>query len=198
MNNRITRFGIATAASAWLALAADPACADEWMEPSPMAALPASAVALEALALIGVPYRYGGDDPARGLDCSGLVRYVFRGAGLDLPRQSEAIARLGTNVARHALEVGDLVFFNTRGRRYSHVGVYIGDGRFVHAPARRGQVRVEEMDNRYWLARFNGARRLQPAMQASIRATVAAEADATVSDATSRPDPHPDAGGSGR
>jgi hypothetical protein len=187
MRHWITRFGFAAVAGAWLALAAMPARADDWIDPRASADFPASQVVLEALALLGVPYRWGGDDPSRGLDCSGLVRHVFRSVGLDLPRQSEAIARFGAQVARHALETGDLVFFNTRGRRYSHVGIYIGDGRFVHAPARRGQVRVEEMDNRYWQARFNGARRLQASMQAvaaaeqsAVAAAGPVEAEATI------------------
>ena len=118
-------------------------------------------LAMQALTHLGVPYRFGGQDPQRGFDCSGLVRHVAQAAlGLDLPRTAEAMARIGKSVAREALQVGDLVFFNTRGRRYSHVGIYIGEGRFVHAPARRGQVRVEDVDGRYWQTRFNGARRL--------------------------------------
>lgn len=124
---------------------------------------PSSSVdfALQALSHLGVPYRFGGNDPQAGFDCSGLVRFVARSVlGIDLPRTSDAMARVGSVVARDALEVGDLVFFNTRGGANSHVGIYVGDGRFVHAPSRRGQVRVEEVDAAYWRARFNGARRL--------------------------------------
>ena len=117
--------------------------------------------ALQALSHLGVPYRFGGNDPKAGFDCSGLVKFVARSVlGIDLPRTSDAMARVGSAVARDALEVGDLVFFNTRGSVNSHVGIYVGDGRFVHAPSRRGQVRVEEVDSAYWRARFNGARRL--------------------------------------
>lgn len=119
-------------------------------------------LALQALALVGVPYRFGSEDPARGFDCSGLVRHVVRAVlGRDLPRSSEAIARVGQSVRADALQGGDLVFFNTRGHRNSHVGIYIGDGRFVHAPARNGLVRVEVLADRYWRTRFNGARRVQ-------------------------------------
>ncbi len=119
---------------------------------------------MTALTLLGVPYRFGGDDPARGLDCSGLVRHVFRvSAGLDLPRRSEEIARAGADVPRTGLQAGDLVFFDTLDRPYSHVGIYLGDGRFVHAPARRGVVRIEPMDAGYWERRYNGARRLSAA-----------------------------------
>lgn len=120
-------------------------------------------VAVRALAHLGAPYRYGGDDPSRGFDCSGLVRYVFLDAlGLALPRRSHEIVRSGLAVERERLQPGDLVFFNTLGRMFSHVGIYIGDGRFVHAPARRGQVRVNGLDEPYWAARFNGARRIAP------------------------------------
>jgi cell wall-associated NlpC family hydrolase len=121
----------------------------------------AAEVVLSALGLVGVPYRYGGSDPASGLDCSGLVQYAVRAAtGLLLPRQTEAISRSGIAVDAAQLQPGDLVFFNTLGRPFSHVGVYLGDQQFVHAPARRGQVRIEPLTHAYWKDRFNGARRL--------------------------------------
>ena len=117
---------------------------------------------VRALALVDSPYRYGGRTPA-GFDCSGFVGYVFAEAsGLVLPRRSEDIVRLGDPLERERLVAGDLVFFNTLGRRYSHVGIYIGDGRFVHAPARGGRVRVERIGDPYWRARYNAARRLGP------------------------------------
>jgi cell wall-associated NlpC family hydrolase len=120
-------------------------------------------IAVQALALLGVPYRWGGNDPSRGLDCSGLVRHVFKSVGLtELPRRSEEMRRVGAGVARADLRAGDLIFFNTLGHPFSHVAIYVGDGRFVHAPARNGQVRVDAIDDRYWRARFNGARRLTP------------------------------------
>jgi len=116
-------------------------------------------VVVSALALLGSPYRYGGRTPA-GFDCSGFVGYVYgETLGVSLPRRSEDIMRVGTELARDALAPGDLMFFNTLGRRYSHVGIYIGDGRFVHAPARGGRVRVERLADPYWSARYNGARR---------------------------------------
>jgi len=115
---------------------------------------------MRAVALIDAPYRYGGRTPA-GFDCSGFVGHVFReSVGVELPRRSQDLSLLGTAVQRDELEAGDLVFFNTLGRRYSHVGVYLGDGRFVHAPARGGRVRIERLTDRYWVARYNGARRL--------------------------------------
>lgn len=135
-------------------------------------------VAVRALAHLGVPYRYGGDDPSRGFDCSGLVRYVFLDAlGLELPRRSHEIVRSGFAVERERLQPGDLVFFNTLGRAFSHVGIYIGDGRFVHAPARRGQVRVDGLDEPYWAARFNGARRLAPDGDSSAAAPASQAGD---------------------
>jgi hypothetical protein len=139
-------------------------------------------VAMQALALLGVPYRFGSDDPARGLDCSGLVRHVFRAvAALDLPRKAVQQSRVGRRIDRHALRAGDLVFFNTLGYANSHVGVYVGEGRFVHAPAQRGRVRIEGLDEAYWRARFNGARRLgerQPLAPAAVAARPAGRAAA--------------------
>ena len=124
---------------------------------------------VQALALLGTPYRYGGSNPSTGLDCSGLVRHVF-GAVLnrDLPRRSEEISRVGQPVSRAELQPGDLVFFNTLQRAYSHVAIYIGEGRFVHAPAGTGRVRIEGLDDRYWAARFNGARSVLGTLPATV------------------------------
>lgn len=134
-------------------------------------------LALSAIALVGAPYRPGGEDPVSGFDCSGLVRYAARVAlGLQLPRRAEEIGRSGAAVAASQLQPGDLVFFNTLGRPYSHVGVYLGDNRFVHAPTRRGQVRVEAMSQPYWRQRFNGARRLMPAEETRVAAAVSGSA----------------------
>jgi cell wall-associated NlpC family hydrolase len=108
-----------------------------------------------------VRYRYGGGDPDHGFDCSGLVRHLFRKVmGLELPRTSHEISRLGAEVKRPHLQPGDLVFYNTMRRAFSHVGIDLGNGRFIHAPAAGGQVRIEQMETRYWKSRFNGARRL--------------------------------------
>lgn len=116
---------------------------------------------LHALSLIGVHYRRGGDSPDTGFDCSGLVRHVFHEAlGLLLPRSAREISRLGTSVGREDLRPGDLVFFNTLRRSFSHVGIYLGEHRFIHAPATGGEVRIEDMRQRYWTKRFNGARRI--------------------------------------
>ena len=114
-----------------------------------------------ALSYLGVPYRFGGASPRTGFDCSGLVNHVFRQAfGLSLPRTAREIARNGAAVARGELLPGDLVFFNTRGFLNSHVGIYLGDSKFVHAPNSRGRVRIDDLDNTYYRTRFNGARRI--------------------------------------
>jgi len=115
----------------------------------------------QALDLIGVRYRFGGQTPEKGLDCSGLVRYVFEHVtGVTLPRSARDQAKVGENVDPEDLQPGDLVFFNTRRAAYSHVGIYVGDNEFVHAPHKRSSVKIANMDRQYWKKRFNGARRL--------------------------------------
>lgn len=124
----------------------------------------ARGLASTALTYLGIDYSYGGDTPTQGFDCSGLVRYAAeQSLGLKLPRRSADMARLGESIKRNELERGDLVFFNTRGHRFSHVGIYLGEGKFVHAPRTGSQVRVESMNIGYWKKRYNGARRLASA-----------------------------------
>jgi cell wall-associated NlpC family hydrolase len=118
-------------------------------------------VTINALALIGVRYKWGSDSPDKGFDCSGLVTHVFQQvAGIALPRNSQGMSKVGEKVDKTELQPGDLVFFNTRRRPYSHVGIYIGEDRFVHAPRRGGEVEVSSMQGRYWQKRYNGARRV--------------------------------------
>jgi cell wall-associated NlpC family hydrolase len=118
-------------------------------------------LALQALGFLGIRYKYGGNSPATGFDCSGLVRYVVGQAiGLVLPRDSRGISEIGSQVATTELQPGDLVFFNTMRKPYSHVGIYVGDQRFIHAPATGGAVELVNMGERYWQSRFDGARRL--------------------------------------
>jgi cell wall-associated NlpC family hydrolase len=113
-----------------------------------------------ALRALGTRYRYGGTSPETGFDCSGLISHAFEQAGLSLPRTAHAQSRVGKPVKRANLAPGDLVFYNTRNEPYSHVGLYVGNGRFVHAPKPGARVRIERLDTPYWRARFNGARRL--------------------------------------
>jgi len=129
---------------------------------------PSSLFVEEALAHLGVRYKYGGNSPDNGFDCSGLVVFVSEKAmGLKLPRRAEEIARFGQKVSTADLQPGDLVFYNTLRRQYSHVGIYVGDGKFVHAPSSGGVVRVERMEVAYWKKRFNGARRLSSLLASS-------------------------------
>ena len=121
-----------------------------------------SRMAIEALSLIGIHYKRGGNNPEHGLDCSGLVRYVFKESnGKELPRTSAEISKVGERVEKEDLQPGDLVFFKTLKHAFSHVGIYLGDNKFVHAPAAGGKVRIESMDLQYWKKRFNGARRIE-------------------------------------
>ncbi len=121
----------------------------------------AAEVVFRALSLLGVNYRFGGNSPTAGLDCSGLVRLVYSEVtGLNLPRRSDDMSRVGGSVDRSELQPGDLVFFNTLRMPFSHVGIFIGNGQFVHSPSSGSSVRVENMNLSYWQSRFNGARRL--------------------------------------
>lgn len=113
-----------------------------------------------AFALLGTPYRWGGNSPEGGFDCSGLVGYVFRTIGIDLPRVSRAMADEGTKVAsRDALAEGDLVFFGKRGH-IDHVGIYIGEGKFLHAPRTGRDVTVSSLTSGYWAQKYLEARRV--------------------------------------
>jgi len=113
-----------------------------------------------ALALLGTPYRWGGSS-TEGFDCSGLVGYVFRSAlGIELPRVSRQMATSGEKVNRDALSAGDLVFFSRRGKRVDHVGIYVGNGRFVHAPRTGKDVMVSSLTDGYWSRKFTQARRV--------------------------------------
>jgi cell wall-associated NlpC family hydrolase len=115
----------------------------------------------QVLTSLGIDYRNGGRSPKSGFDCSGLVAHVYQEAfGVRLPHNTYAQSKFGSPVGPGELAPGDLVFYNTLNRPYSHVGIYLGDGRFVHAPKSGSQVRVERMQSRYWIERFSGARRI--------------------------------------
>jgi len=118
-------------------------------------------ISIAAVGLVGVPYVYGGNTPKGGFDCSGLIVYVYnKAAGIRLPRTIQLMSTKGRSVENQAPAPGDLVFFNTTGEKYSHAGIYVGQGRFVHAPSAGGTVRLEQIENPYWAARFTEARRL--------------------------------------
>lgn len=131
-------------------------------------------IGLFALSLVGIDYRYGGDTPDRGLDCSGLIRYVFQQVtGVTLPRTAKELSRIGKDIRTAELEPGDLVFFNTRRFAFSHVGIYLGDDRFIHAPSRGGEVGVASLASAYWQKRYNGARRLVGVLPALVPSLIA-------------------------
>lgn len=118
-------------------------------------------VILQGLKLVGVRYRFGGNTEESGLDCSAFVRMAFKDAiGAELPRTAREMSEVGAKISARDLKPGDLVFFNTMRRAFSHVGIYIGDNYFVHAPRAGSEIRVESMDNSYWVKRYNGARRI--------------------------------------
>ena len=117
---------------------------------------------LKALSMIGTPYKFGSNNPAKGLDCSGFVKYVYKvSADITLPRTAHEMSREGRSVAKEELEPGDLVFFNTRKLPNSHVGIYAGNGEFVHASSSHTkEVMVSRLSQEYWARHFNGARRI--------------------------------------
>lgn len=116
-------------------------------------------VVMFALGLMETDYRFGGKNPEAGLDCSGMVSYVFdKAAGLKLSGSAADLARKGRPVSREALRPGDLLFFNVANRPHSHVAIYIGDGRFIHAPSTKGKVKVENLDKPWFASRFEEAR----------------------------------------
>lgn len=136
-----------------------------WPAPAEAPAVGGGDLVIAALNFLDVRYHRGGSSVSEGFDCSGFTRHVVSSVlGITLPRRSAEQAQQAglPPVARQALKPGDLVFFNTLKRAFSHVGIYIGEGRFVHAPRSGQQVRVERMDTPYWSKRFDGARRVAP------------------------------------
>ena len=120
-----------------------------------------SDLTINAMSLLGIKYKRGGDNPENGLDCSGFVRLVFKNTNeADLPRTAKEISNKGDRVDSKDIKPGDLVFFNTLRKSFSHVGIYLGDSKFIHAPSAGGKVRIESMNVAYWKKRFNGARRI--------------------------------------
>jgi len=118
-------------------------------------------VVVAAMSALGTPYRYGGSSYQSGFDCSGFVQTMYQQTmDVSLPRQAADQAEATRRIGKQSLQPGDLVFFNTQRRPYSHVGIYIGDHRFIHSPKSGARVRIEDMRVRYWQQRFNGARRV--------------------------------------
>jgi cell wall-associated NlpC family hydrolase len=154
-------------------------------------------IGLFALSLVGINYRYGGESPERGLDCSGLIRYVFQHVtGVTLPRTTTELSHIGKDIRTPDLEPGDLVFFNTRRLAFSHVGIYIGNDRFIHAPSRGGEVGVASLASAYWQKRYNGARRLVGVLPALMPSLITrAEASVPTESPQSRDDAAADLGG---
>lgn len=132
-----------------------------WAITAPANPAAANAVLMRAISLVGTPYRYGGNTPSGGFDCSGLVNYVYRDMlDLKLPRSSGALAGYqGPRIAPRQLAAADLVFFGSGGN-VSHVGIYVGEGRFVHAPSSGGTVRLDHLDGPYWRDHYSGAKRV--------------------------------------
>lgn len=122
----------------------------------------ASELVVNAMGFLGVPYKRGGNTVETGFDCSGFVRAIYeQSVGLLLPRRAEQQAAATQRIEKNELQPGDLVFFNTMRRAFSHVGIYVGDGKFIHSPKPGAEVRVESMGVSYWQRRFDGARRVQ-------------------------------------
>ena len=138
-----------------------PPAAHDWPQVTPADPAAASSVLMRALGLVGTPYRYGGNTPESGFDCSGLVTYVYRDMlALNLPRTSNELAAIqGPKIAPDRLAAGDLVFFGDKGHVW-HVGIYVGEGRFVHAPSTGGTVRLDQLDGPYWRNHYTGAKRV--------------------------------------
>jgi len=132
-----------------------------WTPVAPADPGAANAVLMRAISLVGTPYRYGGNTPEGGFDCSGLVNYVFRDMlDLRLPRTSRDLyAYQGPRIDPGRLTTGDLVFFGSGGS-VSHVGIYVGEGRFVHAPSTGGTVRLDHLDGAYWRSNYSGSKRV--------------------------------------
>ena len=156
--------GAASALAAPLIVLALAGCASAPKEDAELAAVRASDdVALRAVAhareMLGRPYRFAGETPA-GFDCSGLVRYSYRRAGIVLPRDTQKQRLAATLISPRGLRAGDLLFFDQEGKKASHVGIYLGDGRFIHAPSTGGKVRADPLNADYWKKHFVEARRI--------------------------------------
>jgi len=136
------------------------ACSSSPPMPSGTSAQSGARAAFYASKLIGARYHYGGNNPNKGFDCSGLVQYSYKLAGVQIPRNTRYQFRNSHSVRRSELRKGDLLFFNQEGKRFSHVGIYIGNNKFIHAPSSGKRVRVSTIKNPYWLRHLASTRRL--------------------------------------
>lgn len=161
MRTPLTLFSLVLLVTSTLAYAETPDTESEPTQASLLTSDKNQDLVLYALSLNGVRYKYGGRNVDTGFDCSGFVRYVFaQVAGLTLPHSASTISRSGAQVARSELQPGDLIFFNTLRRAFSHVGIYVGENRFIHASSsKNGYVVVSNLNEKYWTKRFDGARR---------------------------------------
>ena len=138
----------------------------------------ASELVVNAMGFLGVPYRRGGNNAETGFDCSGFVRAMYeQTVGLMLPRRADQQAAATVKIEKTDLQPGDLVFFNTMRRAFSHVGIYVGEGKFIHSPKPGSEVRVEDMRVSYWERRFDGARRVPASQSAQAQAVISAVAE---------------------
>ena len=145
----------------WLTLVTLVGCSTvQEKEPQPLVITPPTPAVKYALSLQGTPYNYGSDTPAQGFDCSGFVKHVYAQQGIKLPRSAYDMALSLPEVQKQKIQAGDLVFFDVNGKPYSHVGIYIKDDQFIHAPSERtGRVLISTIRNNYWQNHYRGARR---------------------------------------
>ncbi|MHB1200420.1 MAG: C40 family peptidase [Polaromonas sp.] len=161
-------------------LLADKGLLTQIRQASQSAASKASALVVDAMGFLGVPYKRGGNTVETGFDCSGFVRAIYeQSVGLLLPRTAEQQAAATERIDKTELRPGDLVFFNTLQRAFSHVGIYVGDGNFIHSPKPGAEVRVENMSVRYWQSRFDGARRVTAVQPTEPTPRAASASDAS-------------------
>lgn len=148
----------------------------------------ASELVVNAMGFLGVPYRRGGNNAETGFDCSGFVRAMYEQTiGLALPRKADQQAAATEKIDRADLQPGDLVFFNTMRRAFSHVGIYVGEGKFIHSPRSGAEVRVEDMGGSYWKRRFDGARRVGHSPKAALPAPLPSAATESIQDRPEEP-----------
>jgi cell wall-associated NlpC family hydrolase len=158
--NSVLKLALAAALTTLLlACSSVPTPAPNWQTTSPLKQEQGNEVVMFAMALMDSGYRFGGSNPESGLDCSGMVSYIYQQAlGLKLPHNAAQIAQAGREISLSGLAPGDLVFFNTNGKPFSHVGIYIGDDRFIHAPGQDGKIRISSLKSGYFEKRLEAAR----------------------------------------